>query len=378
MQPARHPVYDYKPPLTLQLIRWFLFGLVGFAAFSVAYTAYWFYVASAFRDGLPAWIERLGGAGATLAYRQLEIAGYPFQFRLIFHEPLFDAPALPALAGKPLRWSAGRVVATMAPWNFNRYAIDLAGDHRVDWPAERGPRTTRLGAAEFLVRTDMRDDGLPGELRFDIARLRIAEGSANSDPLWMAARARIDAERLFPEGDIATQPTFRLDFRIEDARIPPGDFPLGRDVGRLVGAAQVIGPLSDPTNASGLQVWRDGGGIVEYTINEAKYGPLTVEATGTAALDDALQPITAGTAKAEGLFAAIDALRERDIVRSRDAAMAKVVLGVLSRPNDKGVPTISLPFSIQNQKLHAGPVALLDVPPVQWPQRPGARPQILR
>ncbi|MCD6075283.1 MAG: hypothetical protein K0Q70_2166, partial [Rhodospirillales bacterium] len=131
-QSPRHPVFDYRPPLTLRLIRWFLLGLVAFAVLSIAYTAYWFSVASAFRDGLPAWIERLGGAGATLAYRQLEISGYPFQFRLIFHEPALDAPAMPALAGKPLRWRAGRIVASMPPWNFNAYTIDLAGDHRID------------------------------------------------------------------------------------------------------------------------------------------------------------------------------------------------------------------------------------------------------
>src|SRR5262249_34487084 len=93
--PPRHPVFDYKMPLSLRLIRLSLFSLVGFAVFSILYTAYWFYVASAFRDGLPAWIERLGGPGATLSYRQLEIAGFPFQFRLILHEPLLDAPAMP-------------------------------------------------------------------------------------------------------------------------------------------------------------------------------------------------------------------------------------------------------------------------------------------
>jgi len=377
-QPPRHPVFDYRPPLTLRLIRWFLFGLVAFAALSIAYTAFWFSVASNFRDGLPAWIERLGGAGATLAYRQLEISGYPFQFRLILHDPVFDAPAMPALAGKPLRWSAGRIMAMMAPWNFNAYTIDLAGDHRIDWPAERGPRATTMSAAEFSIHTDMREDGLPGRAHFDVARLRISDAATTTDPLWLVGRAKLNAQRLFPEGDVATQPTFSLDFEIADARIPPGDFPLGRDVARLTGAANVIGTLSDPSNAGGLSAWRDAGGILEFTLNQAKYGPLTVEATGTAALDDSLQPITAGTAKVEGLFPAIDALRNRDLIRSRDAAMAKVILGVMSRPNDKGVPTISLPFSIQNQKLFAGPVPLMDVPPIQWPQRAGARPQVFR
>lgn len=376
-QAPRHPVFDYRPPLTLRLIRWFLLGLVTFGVVSIAYTAYWFYVARAFRDGLPAWIERLGGPGATLVYRQLEISGYPFQFRLILHEPALDAPALPALAGKPLRWRAERIMASMPPWNFNAYTIDLAGDHRIDWPAERGPRTTTLSASEFTVHTDMKDDGLPGLAHFDIARLRIADGTA-ADPLWQIGGAKLNAQRLFPDGDVATKPTFSLDFAIEDARIPPGNFPLGRDVARLTGAVNVIGTLADPTNTEGLSVWRDAGGIVEFTLNQTKYGPLTVEGTGTAALDESLQPITAGTAKVEGLFPAIDALRERDLVRSRDAAMAKVILGVMSRSNDKGVPTISLPFAIQNQKLAVGPVPLMDVPTIQWPLPRGGRPQVFR
>src|SRR5690606_27322908 len=160
----------------------------------------------------------------------------------------------------------------------------------------------------------MRDDGLPGLAHFDIARLSISDGTASADPLSFVSRAKLNAQRLFPEGDVATKPTFSFDFELEDPPIPPGDFPLGRAGARLTGAANIIGTLADPTNTEGLSVWRDAGGIVEFTLNQAKYGPLTVEATGTAALDDSLQPITAGTAKVEGLFPAIDALRDRDLI----------------------------------------------------------------
>lgn len=375
----RHPVFDYRPPLTLRLIRAALLALIGFAVLSVAYTAYWFYVARAFREGLPAWIERLGGTGATLAYRQLEISGYPFHFRLIFHEPVLDAPNLPALGGKPLRWRSSRITATMQPWNFHRYVIDLAGEHRIDWPADRGVRVVNVMAPEFRVDTDMRDDGLPETAVFDVARLRIAEGAASADPLWMFGRAHVGTRRLFPDADVATKPTFKMEFRFEDVRLPPADLPLGRDVARFAGEASVVGELADPATIDGLSHWREAGGIVEYTLSEGRYGPLVLNANGTGALDDSLQPMTAGTAKVEGLFPAIDALRDRDLIRSRDAAMAKVMLGVLSRPGDHGdAPTISLPFSIQGQKLFVGPVPLMDVPPIQWPQPSTTRPRIVR
>ena len=377
--PSRHAALDYRPPLALRVIRTLLMTMLSVAVLSVAYTGYWFYVASAFRDGLPAWIERMAGTGATLAYRQLEISGYPFQFRLIFHEPLLDAPVLPALGGKPLRWRASRVVAMMSPWNFDRYTIDLNGDHRIDWPADRGVRTTGVSATEFLVTTELHKDGLPESARFELANLRIADGAASASSQWTLGRGRLTAKRLFPESESADEPTLAVGFRIDDARLPPADLPLGREIARLIGEARVVGILANPIVIEDLTRWRDAGGILEFTLSEARYGPLVVNASGTAALDDALQPMFAGTAKVEGLFAAIDALRDKDMIRSRDAAMAKVMLGVLSRPGEKGgAPSISLPVSIQGQKLFAGPVPLMDVPPIEWPQPRDTRPRFLR
>ncbi len=377
--PRRHAALEYRLPLALRLIRWLLMALVATAVLCVAYTGYWFYVASAFREGLPAWIERMAGGGATLAYRQLEISGYPFQFRLIFHEPLLDAPTLPALADKPLRWRANRAVAMMSPWNFRHYTIELNGDHRIDWPAERGVRTTALSATEFFVTTDLHEDGLPESARFDLANLRIADGTASAGSLWTLGRGRIAAKRFFPEGEAADKPTLAVEFRLDEVRLPPADLPLGRDLARLNGEARVVGALANPLRIEELTRWRDAGGILEFTLGEGRYGPLVVNASGTAALDDVLQPMFAGTAKVEGLFAAIDALRDRDMIRSRDAAMAKVMLGVLSRPGEKGGgPTISLPVSIQGQKLFAGPVPLMDVPSIEWPQPRDMRPRFLR
>jgi hypothetical protein len=50
----------------------------------------------------------------------------------------------------------------------------------------------------------------------------------------------------------------------------------------------------------------------------------------------------------------------------------------MSRPGPNGAPVISLPFSIQGQKLFVGPVPLLDVPTIQWPQPRNGRPQVVR
>ena len=112
-------------------------------------------------------------------------------------------------------------------------------------------------------------------------------------------------------------------------------------------------------------------------MSESRYGPLAMTANGTAALDAALQPMAAMTANVQGLFPAIDALRSKELIRSRDAAMAKMVLSVMSRPGENGVPTISLPFTLQDGKLSAATVPLMDVPPIPWPKEQG-RPRIVK
>jgi hypothetical protein len=196
--------------------------------------------------------------------------------------------------------------------------------------------------------------------------------------LWTAGRGHAVARRLFPAGDPIDKPTFTLRLQLQDVRLPPGDPPLGRDVARLAGEVKVLGRLADPTSVEELVTWRDAGGTLEFTVTESRYGPLAMTANGTAALDAALQPTAAMTANVQGLFPAIDALREKGLIRSRDAGMAKVVLGVMARPGENGQPTISLPFTIQDGKLSAGPVPLMDVPPIQWSKTQDNRPKFLR
>lgn len=377
-RPARPAVFDYRPPLALRLIKGTLAALAGAAILCVVYTVYWFYVASAFRDGLPAWIEDNAGPGATLTYRQLEISGYPFQFRLILTEPVLDAPALPAAGDKRVRWKASRVLAMMAPWDWDSFTVDLAGSHELDVPSERGQTHIFARADSLKSDIELHDDGHPETVVVDLAGVRIQDSSTTRDTLWAVGRGHVEAQRLFPLGDLIDKPTFTVKFQIQDARLPPRDLPLGRDLARLAGEVKVLGVLTDPGSVEALTKWRDAGGTLEFNLTESRYGPLSMTANGTAALDQSLQPVAAMTASVQGLFPTIDALRDRGLIRSRDAGMAKVVLGVMARPGEGGQPTISLPFTIQDGKLSAATVPLLDIPPIEWPEPRNERPRFIR
>jgi len=84
------------------------------------------------------------------------------------------------------------------------------------------------------------------------------------------------------------------------------------------------------------------------------------------ALDAAMQPIGAFTARIEGFFETVDALRENGIIRPRDAVTAKMVLGVLAKRNEAGRLSLAVPLTLQDRRLYAGPVPLIEVPPVSW------------
>ncbi|MEQ9449282.1 MAG: DUF2125 domain-containing protein, partial [Rhodospirillaceae bacterium] len=125
---------------------------------------------------------------------------------------------------------------------------------------------------------------------------------------------------------------------------------------------------SVPSRAT-LEAWQADAGTLEVDALNLEWAPLSLMASGTMALDGSLQPVGAFNARFQGFFHALDALAEQGVVRSRDASMARVVLGLLTRtPPHGGPPELSLPMTLQDGKLFAGPVELMSVPTLRWPE----------
>ena len=143
--------------------------------------------------------------------------------------------------------------------------------------------------------------------------------------------------------------------------------PLGQQVTRVVLDASILGAIPPGPLDAGLARWRDDGGTVEVRHIRLDWGPLSIQGDGTLALDAALQPLGAFSARAQGFFEAIDILRKQGQVDSQAANTARLVLGVMSRPSPGGgAPTIALPVSIQNRTVFAGPVAVARLNPIVW------------
>ena len=346
-----------------------LSGLI-FAVLAVAYIGYWFIIAANLRSGLIDWINDAAGAGITASYERIEIVGFPTSFRIIVSAPTLTGSRFSsARDGDRWQWRGHRVVAEMRPWNFDHLTVDLSGRHRISvnnaaWQVEFD------GAVGQLIVAARRDaDGWPQRLDVKIRDLKLHDPGQNMTAA--VTHGEIAAERYFADPWTPKSPSFGLQLDLTGLRLPklPRRYvlPLGHEVAKLVADLRVMGRAPDPRSPGALAAWRDDGGIVELVKVETRYGPLFMRANGTAALDENLQPIAALTAHVEGFFKTVDQLRAARAIRSGDAILAKIVLGALAkRPGGGGPASISLPLTVQNGELHAGPLKLMDVPPIDW------------
>lgn len=359
--PPRHPAVDYRPPAYLSALKWAGIGAAGAAVVAAAYVGYWFFAASQLRDGVVDWIEARRHDGLTVDYARLDIGGFPFLLRMRVDAPTLAAPT----AETPWTWEGQRLHAEARPWNPLNFTVLAPGNHALVVTVDGRSRIFH-GRSERAA----------GHFRFDAGRLKAAQielsdlviDEIEGGQHWTADRIAVDAE-LAPPSDEATHRTPVVDLHVEaaDLKLPEEmPLPLGHQLAALDLTATLLGPIPEGPLREGLARWRDDGGTVDVRHLGAEYGPLALTADGTLALDGELQPVGAFTARAEGFFETVDALRARGLIRPGDAVTAKMILGVLAKRTNGGRSNLTLPVSIQDRHLFAGPVPLIEFPPITW------------
>ena len=120
-------------------------------------------------------------------------------------------------------------------------------------------------------------------------------------------------------------------------------------------------------DAAALTAWRDGGGTLEIASINFRWGLVQIDADGTLALDGDLQPVGAFTTRIAGLENLVSAMEKSGVLSPSDAAVARITLGVLTRPSDGDGPNqAEIPLTLQERILRLGPIALMQFPPIVW------------
>jgi hypothetical protein len=153
---------------------------------------------------------------------------------------------------------------------------------------------------------------------------------------------------------------------VRDIALPQPVPVLNETIAALDLTLDVVGPLTSGSLRNVLNAWREGGGAIEVRSIALDWPPARIAGSGTIALDAALQPIGAATLKFQGFFDIVSALVEKGHVDKSAESMAKIVLGMLAKPSAAGEPELSLPLTVQDRALHAGPVKLMEMPEVIW------------
>lgn len=299
----------------------------------------WLIVARQVEDEVRIWAETRRAEGFDVSWQRLDIGGLPFYFDLGFVEP--------RLAKEGWAAEAPLLSVTLLPWRLNK--VDLSAPRL----AVTGPKAA--GSIETVT-----------------AQLSVESGRAKSLSIeGVAATSRLRGEEL-GRADYARLVIDQFDPAVTDWQTESltgkvnlrGTRPAARVASRMLFEdpydldldGVVKGPIAD------LVRWRDGGGTVDLRRVVFAWGPLKLDGNATLALDGEMRPLGAGTAKLQGLAPTLDRLVARGQVKAQDAAVAKIVLGLLAQPAANGSSEVTAPITAQGGRLFLGPVPILTLP----------------
>jgi hypothetical protein len=318
----------------------------------IAYIAYWRYVAGQLRDQLAPWAEAQAAEGYIVHWDRVSVAGFPGPFRF-----KFDHLALGTARPVPLTATAARAEAWAMPWNLNHWEFTTPNGAQLAEPSNSAGVTTRRldGTVEVTAGKITAID----VAAIDIAGTGLAEGVAIGD-----AAAHIELPPRPPQShtDIAVG----LSLQLDQATLPVALPAFGHTLSGLSVAGQVKGALPPGPFTEALARWRDDGGTLELESLRLRWGALLIDASGTLALDRALQPEGAFSAVITGQDSAVDVAVMSGALKPGEAGAAKALFGLLAKPKADGQEALTLPMTIENQQLYLGPAKLGAIPTIPW------------
>lgn len=154
---------------------------------------------------------------------------------------------------------------------------------------------------------------------------------------------------------------------------PEKPFLFGNAMAQLSFDLRVMGTPPDFSNVASVKAWNDASGVLEFDQLDMVWGPMTISAKGTVGLNPALQPEGAFSGRIDGLDIAINQIVSNGILDKRKEALLRSSLQVLSRPSSAmNAATPIVPMTVQGGGLYLGPVKIMEIPALQWPENQGS------
>jgi hypothetical protein len=322
-------------------------------AIAAAYSGYWFYIAAKLRSGVTPWAEARRAEGYTLRWDDLRVDGFPAAFRLHFQHP--------SIAGSrpvPFTATGDTLIGEARPWDLRDWHVTAPAGAHIAAPNHGDGFTAGTLEGSLLL-------GPTRPTRLDLDARDIA-GNSIAGVLHIAeadAHITLPEQRPVDHRGTAASATLHLSGIELPQPLPP---PFGRTIDAVALTGTFKGVLPSGPLRDALAAWRDDGGTVDITDSSLHWGDLMVTATGTLALDDALQPVGALTAKIEGQDAIVDAVVAGGGLQPGDAHFAKVFLGLMAKAGADGRRRLTLPLRLQDDRAYLGPAQIAALPRFTW------------
>ncbi|MGE4062443.1 MAG: DUF2125 domain-containing protein [Rhodospirillaceae bacterium] len=317
---------------------------------ALLYGAAWLGAAFWLRRSVDTIVADLVSQGYAIERGAPSFVGFPARVGIAFPHTSVRAPA----ARGAWRWGADRVAVTLSAAAPTEPVIDLSGAHRITGfaSAPEGGLSVVVGRGRASLAF-----GADGSLENIVLKLSETRVGTSETPALFG----------FKDSSLhIALNTGHVTLWVREVSLAHEIAILGETISALDLALDVTGVLPSGPLRESLAAWRDNGGAIELRSFTLDWPPAHASGNATLALDSALQPLFAATVKFRGFFDIVAALAAAGHVREREASLAKVVLGMLARPSAAGEPELSLPLTVQNRKLTAGPVPLMEIPAVVW------------
>jgi hypothetical protein len=319
------------------------------AAFAVSATLYgglWYATATTVRTLTLQWLDDRRREGLVVTHDAPALDGFPLRAEIDFPNL---AIAAPALAESPTwSWHMETLRVFARPLVFDRVFLDLSGAHKIS------------GFSAQDIHADVKQADAVVTTAGDTAALTVAGLTAGALTLEKAHLTTTFAANAIHTEIALTNAT------LPDI-LPP---PLSRTLASLKLSLDITGPVTTGARLPAvLEGWRAGGGTMEVRALDVDWPPVSATGSGTVSLDKYLQPEGAFTATFRGFLEVVDMLATAGRMDNQQASLARGALVLLSKtPREGGAAYLDLSLTVQNRKVYAGPLTLMEMPPIAWRQ----------
>lgn len=347
-----------NPSRPTRLALWGALVLLGLA---IAYGAIWFINASLLRKGVESWIADRQRDGYTIQTAPPALVGFPTRLAVRLADATIATPA----AKGAWHWHAAKIDVVASSLSISHISLDLSGTHEVTGGWIPANQPLRVGAERAQLALALGSDGRVSNTRFEAVNAKMSWPQAEQNLVQAGA---ITADVTLVGANTATPAvSSRVALSIDALSLPPLPHPLTSTVHKATITAEIDGPVTSGPLPQVLEAWRSAGGAFDVKDFSLDWPPLFVAGNGTVALDEHLQPEGAFSTRIGGYGEALDALIANNDLDARSGALAKSVLGLLSRNSANGGREIQVSVTVQDQALSVGPLQLLKLPAVAWP-----------